>query len=99
MYFLVRESAPLGLAMVGVAHGACAAALRWAGEERFEIWQKTSFRKVICRVTDEQFLSYRNLEHPFKICITESSLKGMPTTLVLLVDEDEVSLKNLSLYT
>jgi len=67
MYILVRQKMIdeyFGHAVVSVAHAAAAAILEWQnraptidGPDYIAIdeWQKTSFRKVICRVSDEEF--------------------------------------------
>jgi peptidyl-tRNA hydrolase len=67
MYILVREKMieeNFGLAIVSVAHAAAAAILEWQlpwpekeiePYTTIEEWQKTSFKKVVCQVTEEQF--------------------------------------------
>jgi len=68
MYILVREKMIeefFGLAIVSVAHAGAAAILEWqhkaceldSGPDYITIeeWQRTSFRKVVCQVTEEQF--------------------------------------------
>ena len=55
MYILVRESIPLGLAMTAAAHCATAAHQKFWGDPDYDWWLNNSFKKVVCKVTDEEF--------------------------------------------
>jgi len=66
MYILVREKMikeHFGLAVTSVAHAGAAAILEWWSypelinnpDKVMEDWLNTSFRKVICKVSEEQF--------------------------------------------
>jgi hypothetical protein len=111
MYFVVKEDVPLGLAMVGVAHGAMMAEMRWGCngcpdtlQDKYNTvykdWQDKSFRKVVVRATEKQFDDLIcNNQRP-RLVVTESSLGDKPTVLVFLPigDEDNTLLRCLPLY-
>lgn len=54
MYILVRESVPLGYAMNAVGHASLACFLKYASHRDMQRWLADSFKKVTCRVTDEE---------------------------------------------
>jgi peptidyl-tRNA hydrolase len=81
MYILVLEDVPLGHALVAVAHGSLAAYLRFREHPEVAEWLSNSFKKVICRVTAEEFEDARTTaDH---VVITESSLEGREVALAL----------------
>lgn len=55
MYILVKDTIPLGLAMNAVAHAAVACYLKYKDDQIMEEWLSDSFRKVTCKVTEEEF--------------------------------------------
>ena len=93
MYFVVKEDVPLGLAMVGVAHGAMIAEMRWGQEgcpesrqselcQEYKEWKK-SFKKVIVRATEEEFSMLTDMNGPYdRFTVTESSIGGKETVVV-----------------
>ncbi len=91
MYIIVRDDLPPEHVALACAHGSLAAWFKWAAHEDMEFfgifneWQQTSFRKVICKATAEQF-ERAKLEHAH-IVMTESSL-GRETALVLRIAEE-----------
>ncbi|HET6247097.1 MAG TPA: hypothetical protein VFE47_05300 [Tepidisphaeraceae bacterium] len=79
MYILVRESVPLGFAMVGVAHASMAAYIKFADDAAVKQWISGPFYKAVCRVSDVQFDEAKAC--PDHVIITESALGGQETVL------------------
>lgn len=74
MYILIRESLPLGNAIVAAAHASLACYLRYRDDPDVAEWLAGPFRKVVCRVSDDEFERARGFEH--HVVLTESSLGG-----------------------
>jgi len=72
MYILIRESVPLGFAMVAAAHASLAAYLKYQNAPDVEQWLAGPFCKVICKVTDRDF--DRAKAEPDHVVLTESAL-------------------------
>lgn len=79
MYILVKESLPLGFAMVSLAHSSLACFLKFKDNENMQDWLKNSFRKVVCAVSDEEFELAKST--PDHVLLTESNLDGMEVAL------------------
>lgn len=74
MYILIRESLPLGNAMVAAAHASLACYLRYRDAPEVAEWLAGPFRKVVCRVSDDEFERARAFaDH---VVLTESALAG-----------------------
>ena len=80
MYILVKDTIPLGLAMNAVGHSALACYLKFKDDPIMGEWLKTSFRKVTCKVTEEEFekAKQRPEEH---IVMTELTLDKAETAI------------------
>jgi peptidyl-tRNA hydrolase len=80
MYILVKDTIPLGLAMNAVGHSALACYLKFKDDPIMEEWLNTSFRKVTCKVTEEEFerAKQRTEEH---IVMTELTLDNAETAI------------------
>lgn len=89
MYIAVKESVPLGFAMVGVAHAAIIAHLNW-GEDRvhkdYQHWREHSFKKVVLKVSDKEFEKLKSLRDA--VVVTESALEEQQTCVVLCPRDD-----------
>ena len=79
MYILIKESVPVGYALVAAAHASLAAYLRFAESAEVRQWLAGPFYKAVCRVSDDQFQSAR--ECPDHVVITESALDGQEVAL------------------
>jgi hypothetical protein len=79
MYILVRESVPVGNALVAVAHGSLACYLKFRDAPEVHEWLAGPFRKVICRVSDDEFARAKGF--PDHVVITESQLAGQEVAL------------------
>jgi len=72
MYILVRESLPVGRALVAVAHASLGCYLKFRDAPEVAEWLNGPFRKVICKVTDEELARAKSVaDH---VVITESQL-------------------------
>ncbi len=86
MYILVRESVPLGFAMVAVAHGSLAAYLKFKDTPEVEQWLNGPFYKTVCKVSDSEFEQSKSaLDY---VVITESALEGQEVALVFKPREE-----------
>jgi len=79
MYILVRESVPVGNALVAVAHGSLACYLKFRDAPEVAEWLAGPFRKVICRVSDDEFARAKDFAD--SVTITESQLGGAEVAL------------------
>jgi len=63
IYILVKDSVDLGHALLACAHSSLSCYLMWKGMDSaltedfvpVEVWAEKSFRKVVCKVTQEEF--------------------------------------------
>ncbi|MBP3960511.1 hypothetical protein J8F10_35245 [Gemmata sp. G18] len=79
MYILVRESVPVGFAVLSAAHASLAAYLRFADTPEVKEWLAGPFYKTVCRVSDAEF--ERAKEEPEHVVITESALDGQEVAI------------------
>lgn len=86
MYILVKDSVPLGLAMVAAAHASLAAYLKFRDTPEVAKWLSGSFRKVVCKVTDEQFDAAKaGHDH---VVLTDSALGNLEVALAFRPREE-----------
>jgi hypothetical protein len=79
MYLLIKESVPLGLALVAAAHASLACYLRFRDTPEVAEWLAGPFRKAVCKVTDEEFERAKACaDH---VVLTESALGGQEVAL------------------
>lgn len=81
MYILVRDDIEVSWAMVAVSHAALIAYLKWQKDEDMQEWVTTSFRKVTCKVTPEQFEEAKTMEDT--VVVTESAVNGKELAVVV----------------
>ena len=79
MYILVKDSIDLGFAIVAVAHASLAAYLKFKESAEVEEWLSGPFRKVVCRVSEEEFEAAKRESDC--VVITESALSGAEVAL------------------
>ena len=97
MYILVKDSIPVGNAMVAAAHASIACFLKFERRPGMLAWISGPFYKTICKVTDSEFEAAKVT--PDHVVITESSLDGQEVALAFLPREDwPKSFKFLKLY-
>ncbi|WP_148598790.1 hypothetical protein [Aquisphaera giovannonii] len=97
MYILVRESVPLGFAVLASAHASLAAYLKFRDAPEVAEWLSGPFSKVVCRVSDEEFERARAVED--HVVLTESALGGQEVAMAFRPREEwPKSFKFLKLY-
>jgi peptidyl-tRNA hydrolase len=86
MYILVKETIPIGFALVAVVHASLAAYLKFQGSEEVTTWLSGPFYKTICKVTDAEFEKAKEIaDH---VIITESGLGGQEVALAFKPREE-----------
>jgi peptidyl-tRNA hydrolase len=79
MYILVRESIPIGYAMVAVAHASLAVYFQFKDTPEMEKWMAGTLNKMVCKVSDQEFEEAKSV--PDGLVITEAALKGAEVAL------------------
>ncbi len=79
-YILIKDKVPLGFAMAACAHGPLIAHLEFSKGDDYKYWLEESFRKVVCKVSQKEFLKAKKEER--NIVVTESALDGEEVALV-----------------
>lgn len=79
MYILIRESTPVGFALVASAHASLAAYLKFQDAPEIKEWLSGPFHKAVCKVNDSEF--ERAKEAGDFVEITESALDGRAIAL------------------
>ena len=89
MYILVREKVALGFAMNAVGHASLGCFLKFAGHRDMQRWLADSYKKVTCKVTDEELAAaMQELGSDRHIVITESVI-GHETVAVAFCPQKE----------
>jgi hypothetical protein len=86
MYILIRESIPLGFALVGAAHASLATFLKFKDAPETQNWLAGPFYKTICKVTDEEFERAKTLED--HVVLTESQLDNQEVAIAFKPREE-----------
>lgn len=86
MYILVRESVPVGFAVLATAHASLACYLKFRETSEIATWLDGPFYKVICRVTDAEFEAAKAVED--HIVLTESALDGSEVAIAFRPREE-----------
>ena len=79
MYILVRESLPIGFAILAAAHASLACYIKFRDSPDVEAWLAGPFYKVVCRVTDAEFEAAKLLED--SVVLTESALDNVEVAI------------------
>src|SRR4051794_34715633 len=79
MYILIRESIPIGYAMVSAAHASLAVYLRFKETPEMQKWVTGTLDKTVCKVSDQEFQKAKLV--PDGVVITESALRGAEVAL------------------
>jgi hypothetical protein len=79
LYILIRESVPIGFAVLAAAHASLAAYLKFADTPEVKEWLAGPFYKAVCRVTDEEFAQAK--ETADHVVLTESALDGQEVAI------------------
>ena len=86
MYILIRESVPIGFAVLGAAHASLACYLKFRDAPEVAAWLSGPFYKVICKVTDEEFEKAKAIED--HVVLTESALSGAEVAIAFKPREE-----------
>lgn len=79
MCILVKDSIPLGKAVVGVAHTSLACYLKYSNDDTVKEWLAGLFYKTVCFVSEKEFEKAKlEVDH---VLITESSLAYEETVI------------------
>jgi peptidyl-tRNA hydrolase len=96
MYILVKDSVPLGKAMVAVAHASLACYLEFQSFADMKEWVKGTFYKVVCKVNDKEF--ERAKEFNNFLVITEGTLDDEEVAIVFSPRPDAIWPKPFKYY-
>ncbi len=80
MYILIKDSVPDKMAPVIAAHASLACYLRFEHDNDMQKWVKDVFKKVVCRVSDEEFELAR--KEPRYHILRESALNNEEVCMV-----------------
>ena len=86
MYILIKDSVPIGFAIVAAAHASLAAYLQFKDSPAIQAWLAGSFYKVVCRVSPQEFERAKNFED--RVIITESALNHEEVALAFKPREE-----------
>lgn len=79
MYILIRESVPLGFAILASAHASLACYLKFRESPEVTAWLDGPFYKVVCKVTDAEFEQAKQFKDA--VVMTESGLNGQEVAI------------------
>jgi hypothetical protein len=97
VYILIKDSVPLGYAMVAAAHASLAAYLKFKDCEEVKQWLAGPFRKAACRVSDEDFEKAKAVED--RVVLSESAMDGQEVAIAFKPREEwPKNFKYFSLY-
>jgi peptidyl-tRNA hydrolase len=86
MYVLIRDSVPLGFAVLAAAHASLACYLKFRESSEVAAWLSGPFYKVVCKVTDAQFEQAKAVED--YVVLTESALQGQEVAIAFKPREE-----------
>lgn len=86
MYILVRESVPIGFAVLAAAHASLACYLKFRDTPEVAAWLSGPFHKVVCRVSDEEFEKAKAFDDG--VVLTESALAGQEVAIAFRPREE-----------
>ena len=97
MYILIKDSVPLGYAMVTAAHASLAAYLTFRECDEVQAWLAGPFCKAVCKVRAEDFEKAKAV--PDHVVLTESALDGQEVAIAFKPRKDwPKEFKYFSLY-
>jgi peptidyl-tRNA hydrolase len=81
MYIVIKEGIETGIAVNSAAHGSLMCYLKFLHLPEMQEWLETSFKKVVCSASNEEFEELKKLEN--SIVVTESRLGYSEVAVVL----------------
>lgn len=82
MYILIRDNVLPGNAIVAAAHGSLMCHLKFNERGTYKEWLQSSFKKVVCKVNDEEFEYAKSIAEDCGLVITESRLNNAEVGIV-----------------
>ncbi len=79
MYILIKESGPVGFAILAAAHASLAAYLKFKDSAEVAEWLSGPFYKVTCKVNDKQFEQAKAINDC--VVLTESALDNQEVAI------------------
>src|SRR3954451_10378003 len=79
MYILIRESIPIGYAMVSAAHASLAVYMQFKDTPEVKKWESGTLTKTVCKMSDQEFESAKRV--PDGLVITEAALRKAEVAL------------------
>jgi peptidyl-tRNA hydrolase len=86
MFILIRDSIPTGFALVAAAHASLACYLKFKDTPQVMQWLSGSFKKVVCRVTDQEFQKAKEFDD--HVVLTESALDNREVAIAFKPREE-----------
>lgn len=86
MYILVKDSIPVGFALLAAAHASLAAYLKFKDTPEVATWLSGPFYKVVCKVNDKEFENAKAFED--HVVLTESALGGQEVAIAFKPREE-----------
>jgi hypothetical protein len=97
MYILIKETVPLGFAVLAASHASLAAHLKFKDTPEVTDWLSGPFYKVVCKDTDEEFEKVKTIQD--HVVLTELGLGGQEVAIAFKPREEWTkSFKFLRLY-
>lgn len=81
MYIAIPDWVPTGHAINSAAHASIACYVKFINDPNMQNWFNNYFKKVTCKVTDEEFQYLKTLDG--SVVITESALGGQEVAVAL----------------
>jgi hypothetical protein len=78
-YILIKDSIPLGFALVAAAHASLAMYRKFKDTPEVAEWLAGPFYKTICKVTDKEFEAAKAIGD--NVVLTESALGGQEVAI------------------
>jgi hypothetical protein len=85
-YILVLDWVDIGHAINSVAHAVLIAHKQWSDDPEYQKWLADSFRKVTCKVTQEEFEKAKSFDDC--VAVTESAFDNRDVALVFKPREE-----------
>ena len=86
MYVLVRESVPVGFAILSAAHASLAAFRKFEQSPEMQEWIDGPFYKVVCKVSEKEFENAKDVED--HVVLSESALDGAEVAMAFKPREE-----------
>jgi hypothetical protein len=86
MYILIKDSVPLGFAVLAAAHASLAVYLKFKDDPAVAEWLAGPFFKVVCKVSEDEFEKAKAVED--QVVLTESKLNGQEVAIAFKPREE-----------